>query len=146
MDATGAKVLAMVLLGVVSLCLGFLPIKLGRFFMDSNENPWKKTLTSLLLCFGGGVLFATGFIHMLPEVIFTICNLNVLDNHVNTVIDIVILRSGRVWSHPDSTLRDGRLPRFLSVADSFSFISLRSVSIISLSIQPRAAKHQFTGN
>ena len=67
MDLNGSKYLAMFLLGGVSLLLGFLPVKLGKYFFD-EEKQWKKTVTSALLCFGGGVLFATSFIHMLPEV------------------------------------------------------------------------------
>ena len=68
MDITTAKILSMVLLGGVSLILGFLPLKIGAYFLQDNKG-WKRTLTSVLLCFGGGVLLATSMIHMLPEVI-----------------------------------------------------------------------------
>ena len=68
MDITTAKILSMVLLGGVSLILGFLPLKIGAYFLQDNKG-WKRTLTSILLCFGGGVLLATSMIHMLPEVI-----------------------------------------------------------------------------
>ena len=67
MELEGTKAVTMVLLGGISLILGFLPLKIGKYFLDGNVQ-WKKTLTSVLLCFGGGVLFATAFIHMLPEV------------------------------------------------------------------------------
>ena len=30
----------------------------------------KDAITSILLCFGGGVLLSTSMIHMLPEVIY----------------------------------------------------------------------------
>ncbi len=69
MDLITTKIVTMVVLGVVSLILGFIPLKIGRFFVDDRDKPWKRTVTSILLCFGGGVLFATGLIHMLPEVI-----------------------------------------------------------------------------
>ena len=62
-----AKLLAMFLLGVVSLALGLLPLRLTS--LVSGDSFWKRTVTSVLLCYGGGVLFATGMIHMLPEVI-----------------------------------------------------------------------------
>ena len=61
------KLITMTLLAVVSLILGFLPLKISKYFIN-DDNIWKRTFTSVLLCFGGGVLFATSFIHMLPEV------------------------------------------------------------------------------
>ena len=69
MEVLTAKIIAMVLLMGVSLFLGFLPLKIGLYFLNDGKL-WKKTLTSVLLCFGGGVLFATSFVHMLPEVCF----------------------------------------------------------------------------
>lgn len=70
MEVEIAKIITMLLLGLVSIFLGFLPVKIGKYFISENEHHWKGTLTSVLLCFGGGVLFATSMIHMLPEVIF----------------------------------------------------------------------------
>ena len=67
MEAKTTKYITMVLLAGVSLILGFLPLKISKYFLN-DEKVWKKTLTSVLLCFGGGVLFATSFTHMLPEV------------------------------------------------------------------------------
>ena len=68
MEATGSKILAMILLGGVSIILGFIPLKLGRWFKGSDGSPRHRTLFSSLLCFGGGVLLGTSFLHMLPEV------------------------------------------------------------------------------
>ena len=67
MDVKTAKIICMVLLGGISLILGYLPIKIGAYF-QRDDRGWKRTVTSVLLCFGGGVLFATSMIHMLPEV------------------------------------------------------------------------------
>ena len=67
MEALAAKIISMVLLMVISLFFGFLPLKVGIHFLNDGKL-WKQTLTSVLLCFGGGVLFATSFVHMLPEV------------------------------------------------------------------------------
>jgi len=36
---------------------------------NGKHNRRKKIITSILLCFGGGVLLATSIIHILPEVI-----------------------------------------------------------------------------
>ena len=69
MDLDDSKYLSMFLLGGISLLLGFLPLKIGKFFV-ADDKEWKRTLTSVLLCFGGGVLFATAMIHMIPEVRF----------------------------------------------------------------------------
>ena len=73
-DLMIVKVVALSLLGGISLILGFLPLKLGSFMDLSTPDPGgernflKRTITSVLLCFGGGVLLATSFVHMLPEV------------------------------------------------------------------------------
>ena len=73
MDLIAVKVFALSLLGGVSLLLGFLPLKLGTLVdtsdFEGERNFWKRTVTSVLLCYGGGVLLATSFVHMLPEVI-----------------------------------------------------------------------------
>jgi zinc transporter 1/2/3 len=73
MDLITVKVIALLLLGGISLILGFIPLKLGSLIeisdFESGKNFWKRTITSVLLCFGGGVLFATSFVHMLPEVV-----------------------------------------------------------------------------
>ena len=69
MDVTTSKLVAMVLLGGVSIMLGFIPMKLGSFFKNDDGSPKHGILFSSLLCFGGGVLLATSMLHMLPEVI-----------------------------------------------------------------------------
>ena len=66
-DVQKAKVWTMVLLGLISMFLGVLPLRLGAYFIKGDRG-WKNVVTSILLCFGGGVLFATAMIHMLPEV------------------------------------------------------------------------------
>ena len=78
MDIIIAKVIAMALLGGISLLLGFLPLKLGSLIETTDSGGgrrhfWKRTITSVLLCYGGGVLLATSFVHMLPEV-RQVCN------------------------------------------------------------------------
>ena len=71
MDAYTAKIIAMVVLGLGAFILGILPLRLLSCLKWDSEGP--KTLAgnlilSGLLCFGGGVLLATCFTHMLPEV------------------------------------------------------------------------------
>ena len=67
MEVIVAKIISLILLMVSAFALGFLPLKIGKYFLN-DEKKWKKLLTSFLLCFGGGVLFATSLIHILPEV------------------------------------------------------------------------------
>ena len=68
MDTTWSKILAMCLLGGISIIIGFIPLKLGKIFKGSDGLPRHGTVFSSLLCFGGGVLLATTLLHLLPEV------------------------------------------------------------------------------
>ena len=62
-----AKVVAMCVLFLASLTLGCLPIIIAKRF-KMQTNPKNNILVNLLLCFGGGVLLCTTFLHLLPEV------------------------------------------------------------------------------
>ena len=58
-----AKLISMVAVGIGSFVIGVIPACFaarGRFVS-------RKLILSALLCFGGGVLFATSMLHMLPE-------------------------------------------------------------------------------
>lgn len=75
MDLFAAKVIAMVSIGLVSVAIGCVPIMLARVFSIGAKTRYSKTnnctydkLVSLLLCFGGGVLFFTTFLHLQPEI------------------------------------------------------------------------------
>ncbi|KAM8705809.1 hypothetical protein ACLKA7_010154 [Drosophila subpalustris] len=57
------KVLAMIVLGFGSLLSGMLP----AIISERNRQRFPLT-TSLLLCFGAGILLATALVHILPEV------------------------------------------------------------------------------
>ncbi|EDW15163.1 zinc transporter ZIP3 [Drosophila mojavensis] len=57
------KVLAMLVLGLGSLLSGMLP----AIISERNRQRFPLT-TSLLLCFGAGILLATALVHILPEV------------------------------------------------------------------------------
>ncbi|XP_060650143.1 LOW QUALITY PROTEIN: zinc transporter ZIP1 [Drosophila nasuta] len=57
------KVLAMAVLGLGSLLSGMLP----AIISERNRQRFPLT-TSLLLCFGAGILLATALVHILPEV------------------------------------------------------------------------------
>ncbi|XP_069680676.1 zinc transporter ZIP3-like [Periplaneta americana] len=69
-----AKIVAMLVLGFCSLALGTLPVKLASWLRWNKEPaPTSKSssqhfVISLLLCFGGGVLLYTTFLHLQPEV------------------------------------------------------------------------------
>lgn len=69
-----AKVVSMIVLSLAAFMLGVLPIKLATWFgwkkrADGNLHTSDKSdlILSLLLCFGGGALLCTTFLHMLPE-------------------------------------------------------------------------------
>lgn len=62
-----AKIVAMCVLFLASFTLGTLPIKLSKWFQWEN-NPKNNKIVICLLCFGGGVLLCTTFLHLLPEV------------------------------------------------------------------------------
>ena len=65
---TTAKWVSLSLLAAISLTVGFVPM-FFREKLTRAATPKVKLLLSLLLCFGGGVLFAACFLHILPEVI-----------------------------------------------------------------------------
>jgi solute carrier family 39 (zinc transporter), member 1/2/3 len=81
---TVAKTIAMLVLGLGSFILGMLPIKLTsrKWWRPNAEAPPQpgghshpghsasesSPIVSLLLCFGGGVLLFTTFLHLQPEV------------------------------------------------------------------------------
>lgn len=63
-----AKIVSMVVLGVASFIIGIIPLKLVNYMKISAKNEEKNLLISLMLCFGGGVLLFTTFLHLQPEV------------------------------------------------------------------------------
>ncbi|XP_014283084.3 zinc transporter ZIP1 [Halyomorpha halys] len=68
-----AKLSAMAVLGVSSFVLGILPIKLAACLRwkdppGHGHQGHQPLVISLLLCFGGGVLLYTTFMHLQPEV------------------------------------------------------------------------------
>lgn len=69
-DLIIAKIISGSGLFVVSVICGVIPFKLAKVFkwtepMDGTNSSSKQTV-NLLLCFGGGVLLATTFLHLLP--------------------------------------------------------------------------------
>ena len=88
MDTTTTKMVAMVLLGAISLAVGMLPTVLMRCMASSaptaveetgdavaaNRRRRKRarrgrTVVSCLSCFAGGVILTTCFTHMMPHVV-----------------------------------------------------------------------------
>ncbi|XP_017465881.1 PREDICTED: protein zntC [Rhagoletis zephyria] len=69
-DLLIAKVTAMVVLFCASALCGSIPFLLNRFFRwtERHANTRSATVVKCLLYFGGGVLLATTFLHLLPEV------------------------------------------------------------------------------
>lgn len=65
-----AKITAMVVLCCASALCGSIPFLLNRFYhwTENQTNARSATMVKCLLYFGGGVLLATTFLHLLPEV------------------------------------------------------------------------------
>ena len=72
MDLIGAKILVLILLAVIKLTFGLSPIFLAKWLglkkKANRINRFMDKFMGITLCFGGGVLLATVFIHMIPEV------------------------------------------------------------------------------
>lgn len=67
-DLIVAKVVTMCVLGIGSFVVGMLPTCLKRLIKLQSQEQHKNLTLSLMLCFGGGVLLYTTFLHLLPEV------------------------------------------------------------------------------
>lgn len=73
-DVVIAKLISGSCLFLVSTLCGVIPFKLAKIFKwtepidPHNPNKEKKSsmTVNILLCFGGGVLLATTFLHLLP--------------------------------------------------------------------------------
>lgn len=82
MELVSTKILVLTLLGVVRLFFGLVPLKITKNLKLWGESASHKLVErrrvrvdaaiTLCLCFGGGVLLGTCFIHMIPEVRETI--------------------------------------------------------------------------
>lgn len=73
-----AKLVAMLSICLGSLVIGCAPIWLTKVFnrpLRKSANCFYDRLVSLLLCFGGGVLLFTTFLHLLPEIRETFADL-----------------------------------------------------------------------
>lgn len=76
-DAIVAKLISGSVLFIVSVISGVIPFKLATVFkwtepLDANGEKKTNKTVNILLCFGGGVLLATTFLHLLPEINHTI--------------------------------------------------------------------------
>lgn len=67
-----AKATAMTVLFLSSVFFGLLPYKLSKYFNWVEPGRKSSIIVASLLSFGGGVLLATTFMHLLPEVTETI--------------------------------------------------------------------------
>lgn len=72
-----AKLIAGSGLFVASVICGIIPFKLAKVFkwtepLDQHGEKKTNLTVAMLLCFGGGVLLATTFLHLLPEINHTV--------------------------------------------------------------------------
>jgi ABC-type uncharacterized transport system permease subunit len=63
MDASSAKIVSIVSLGLGSLVAGLLPAAFTKSKLRRNS-----IVQTILLCFGAGILLSTALVHILPEV------------------------------------------------------------------------------
>lgn len=77
MDVLQTKVLVLCLLATLRLLFGLIPLRIAR---SLTPGPRVEHAVSLCLCFGGGVLLATCFVHMLPEVRESLSKANIDSN------------------------------------------------------------------
>jgi len=70
MDLLTTKVVTMVLFGGLSMLVGLATFQFRKLLglSKTGSRRWQEVASSLLLCFGGGVLLATALLHILPEV------------------------------------------------------------------------------
>lgn len=72
-----AKIITVIALFMISMGSGMIPMFLSKWFKwsDPNRDPRTNLVISSLLSFGGGALFCTTIIHLLPEIDETISSL-----------------------------------------------------------------------
>lgn len=72
MEPLTTKLVTMVLFGGLSLLVGLATYQFRKLLKlskaDKGSKRWQEVASSMLLCFGGGVLLATALLHILPEV------------------------------------------------------------------------------
>ena len=69
MDLIGSKVAVLILFGLLKFISGLAPsFILGRLTAYKKRQRIIEKVMGGVLCIGGGVLLATVFVHMLPEV------------------------------------------------------------------------------
>jgi len=69
MELNICKVIALIVLPIVSFFCAFLPLKIrkiSKFFRSKNER--KDSILTVIQCFGGGILLGTVLIILLPEI------------------------------------------------------------------------------
>lgn len=84
MDIVSTKILVAILFGLVRFLAGILPVKLrnllqswerpetGAKFVSRKRDKQLQSYVALIEAFGGGVLFATCLLHMMPEVYYSV--------------------------------------------------------------------------
>jgi len=69
MNLLTTKIVTMVILGLSTFLIGLTTLKLRKVLglHITQVKRWQSFMTSILLCFGAGVLLATSMLHILPE-------------------------------------------------------------------------------
>ena len=61
-----SKIIVMGMMWILPLLCTLLPLKVYNFIIKKGNN--RKHIMGWMMCFGGGVFFATYILHMMPEV------------------------------------------------------------------------------
>ncbi|XP_067664329.1 zinc transporter ZIP1-like [Haliotis asinina] len=67
MDTTAAKIIAIVILLVLTLVLGIIPYFIIKKKLDTNTSSRRERILNLLNCFAGGVFLGTCLLHLMVE-------------------------------------------------------------------------------
>ncbi|XP_068200350.1 zinc transporter ZIP1-like [Palaemon carinicauda] len=79
LGVAGTKAVALVTMAILTLIFSMLPLYVRNLLKGKLEGKKAQAALSACLCFGGGVLLATVFLHLIPEA--RLLTQRALDNH-----------------------------------------------------------------
>lgn len=79
LSVAGTKAVALVTMAIITLIFSMLPLYVRNLLKGRLEGKKAQAALSACLCFGGGVLLATVFLHLIPEA--RLLTQRALDNH-----------------------------------------------------------------
>lgn len=92
MERWQAKLVALLIIFVVTLTATLLPIKVARYF--EKQGAFGQKILSCLMCFGGGVFLSVYMLHMMPDVKDIISEVILKPYHITYPLTEVIVGCG----------------------------------------------------